>query len=365
MQEKTSKTWLSSVVFLDIAQYTQRSVAQQMQLKEQLVRYVEAAVANVAENDRIIVDTGDGAALCFLSDPEDALFAALSMREALLNDAAIAMDLHVRIGINLGPIKVVTDLNGQLNPLGDGINKAQRVMSFAKPNQILVSRSFYDVIACLSEEYAQLFHYRGIHKDKHVHEYPLYEVVVPGEQDTKTRALLTRPVERESSLEIAMATGWDPAVLASVSAELAAYIGPLAKVLVKKAVKKADNMQELCRLLADSIPLEEGRRAFLDCIAHNVPASHSAASPGPDVLPAAAPGPNTVIPLRLSGSAALTEIEACLTEYLGPVARVLVKQTAKQTDDVQELCQRLAREIDSREQREAFLGTVRKISSTV
>ncbi len=364
MQEKTSKTWLSSVVFLDIVQYTQRPVAQQMKLKEQLVRYVEAAVANVADSDRIIVDTGDGAALCFLSDPEDALFAALSMREALLNDAAIAMDLHVRIGINLGPIKVVTNLNGQLNPLGDGINKAQRVMSMAQPNQVLVARSFYDVIACLSEEYAQLFRYRGIHKDKHECEHSLYEAVPASEQNTKTRALLTRQVEQVNSVEIAMATGWDPAVLASVSAELAAYIGPLAKVLVKKAVKKAGNLQELCRLLADSIPMEEGRRAFLDCIAHNVPVSHSAASLGPDVLPAAALGPNTAPP-RLSGSAALTEIETCLAEYLGPVARLLVKQTAKQTDDVQELCQRLAQEIDSREQREAFLGTVRKISSTV
>jgi len=364
MQERRSKTWLSSVVFLDIAQYTQRPVAQQMKLKAQLVIYVEEAVAKVAESDRIIVDTGDGAALCFLSDPEDALFAALSMREALLKDDAVALDLHVRIGINLGPIKVVTNLNGQLNPLGDGINKAQRVMSIAQPDQVMVSRSFYDVIACLSAEYALLFRYRGIYKDKHGCEYPLYEVVPASEQNTKTRALLTRQVEPVSSEEIAMATGWDPAVLSSVSTELAAYIGPLAKVLVKKAVKKAHDLSELCRLLADSIPMEEGRRAFLDCIAHNLPAATAAASPEPAVPPAAAPVAGSVPP-RLSDPQALTEIETCLVEYLGPVARMLVKQTAKQTHDVQDLCQRLAQEIDSREQREAFLVTVRKIASHV
>ena len=56
-------------------------------------------------------------------------------------------------------------------------------------------------------------------------------------------------------------------------------------------------------------------------------------------------------------------IETCLAEYLGPVARLLVKQTAKQTDDIQDLCQRLAQEIGSREQREAFLVAVRKLSN--
>ena len=361
MLENPSKTWLCSVVFLDIAQYTRRPVAQQMKLKEQLAHCVEQAIANVAADDRIIVDTGDGAALCFLSDPEDALFAALSVRASLLENSACAPYMLVRIGINLGPTKVVRNLSGHLNPLGDGINKAQRVMSFAKPNQILVSRSYYDVIACLSEEYAQLFHYLGIHKDKHVREYPLYEVVVPGEQDTKTRALLTRPVEKESSLEIAMATGWDPAVLASVSAELASYIGPLAKVLVKKAVKKADNMQELHRLLADSIPMEEGKRAFLERISSPVPA-HQASTPTSSAAGAEGVAPSPLAP-RLLGSAPLAKIEICLAEYLGPVARLLVKQTAKQADDVQDLCQRLAQEIASREHREAFLLTVNKISS--
>jgi class 3 adenylate cyclase len=65
------------------------------------------------------------------------------------------------------------DLNDQLNVIGDGINAAQRVMSFAQPNQILVSRSFYEVVACLSHEYEQLFQYLGAHTDKHVREHIL------------------------------------------------------------------------------------------------------------------------------------------------------------------------------------------------
>jgi len=60
--------------------------------------------------------------------------------------------------------------------IGDGINVAQRVMSFAHPNQILVSRSYHEVVSRLSQEYAQLFHYAGLHRDKHVREHEVYEV---------------------------------------------------------------------------------------------------------------------------------------------------------------------------------------------
>lgn len=359
MDDRQNRTWLCSVVFTDIARYTEHPVERQLELKGHLEGYIAHAVARVAPENRIIVDTGDGAALCFLGDPEEALISSLGLRDAL-RDAAHDSEagLQVRIGVNLGPIKVVKSLNGQLNPLGDGINKAQRVMSFAQPNQILVSRSFFDVIACLSEEYARLFHYLGMHKDKHGHDHPVYEVVVPGEIDTQTRALLTRVVEPESSVEVALATGWDPGVLEMVSAELAGYIGPLAKVLVKKAVKLASSMEELRRLLADSIPLEEGKRAFLSSVGKSgeAPAASGTSQPLP---------PNSLVtsggtPLPSTDVAALAEIERCLSAALGPVARVLVKRFARQTGDLNLLCRQLADEISSSDQRKGFLLAVDK-----
>jgi class 3 adenylate cyclase len=69
------------------------------------------------------------------------------------------------MGINLGPVKLLVDINKQLNLIGDGINVAQRVMSFAEPGKLLVSRSYYEVISCLSQEYAKLFNYEGVHPD--------------------------------------------------------------------------------------------------------------------------------------------------------------------------------------------------------
>jgi serine/threonine protein kinase len=47
-----------------------------------------------------------------------------------------------------------------------------------------------------------------------------------------------------------------------VEVELARHIGPLARVLVKRAAKSAANLVALGNALADNIPDEEGRRAF-------------------------------------------------------------------------------------------------------
>ena len=180
MQAATNRTFICSVVFLDIVEYSRKPVAEQIQLKERLNGLLTEALANVAPNDRIILDTGDGAALSFLGDPEDALFVSLALRDAIAAPPPDGPEMKMRVGINLGPVKLVKDLNGQPNIIGDGINVAQRVMSFAEPGQILVSRSYYEVVSCLSEGYVQLFHYEGSRTDKHVREHEVYAIDASG-----------------------------------------------------------------------------------------------------------------------------------------------------------------------------------------
>jgi class 3 adenylate cyclase len=179
MQAATNRTFICSVVFLDLVEYSRKPVAEQIQLKERLNTLLTEALANVAPNDRIILDTGDGAALSFLGDPEDALFVSMALRDAIAVPLT-GPDIKMRVGINLGPVKLVKDINGQPNIIGDGINVAQRVMTFAEPGQILVSRSYFEVVSCLSEGYVQLFHYEGSRTDKHVREHEVYAVETSG-----------------------------------------------------------------------------------------------------------------------------------------------------------------------------------------
>jgi class 3 adenylate cyclase len=179
--DTTGRTLVCSVLFLDIVEYSRKPVAEQIQLKQAFNRTLGEALEGVAPRDRIILDTGDGAAVTFMGDPEDALFAAMTMRD---HQGSVA-----RLGVNLGPVRLVKDLNGQVNIIGDGINVAQRVMSFADPGQLLVSRSFYEVVSCLSRDYANLFHHEGARTDKHVREHDVYAVV--GGKPTRTSDTLS------------------------------------------------------------------------------------------------------------------------------------------------------------------------------
>jgi serine/threonine-protein kinase len=51
-----------------------------------------------------------------------------------------------------------------------------------------------------------------------------------------------------------------------VEAELARHIGPVARVLVKRAAKTSPNLVALAAALVDNIPDEEGRRAFRSAV---------------------------------------------------------------------------------------------------
>jgi class 3 adenylate cyclase len=174
MIEQPSRTLVCSIVFLDIVEYSAKPVAEQLLLKQQFNKLLSSALENVAPRDRVVLDTGDGAGITFLGDPEDALFVAMSLRAAARAESSGA--IAVRIGINLGPVRLVKDINGQMNIIGDGINVAQRVMTFAQAGQLLVSRSFYEVVSCLSLDYASLFSYVGARTDKHVREHEVYSV---------------------------------------------------------------------------------------------------------------------------------------------------------------------------------------------
>src|SRR3979411_434892 len=168
--ESSSRTLVCSVLFLDIVEYSKKAVADQLHLKQAFNQMLSKALDEVPQRDRIILDTGDGAAVTFMGDPEDALLAAMSVRD-------MASTVPVRLGVNLGPVRLVKDLNDQVNIIGDGINVAQRVMSFSRPGQLLVSRSFYEVVSCLSRDYKALFRHEGQRTDKHVREHEVYSVV--------------------------------------------------------------------------------------------------------------------------------------------------------------------------------------------
>jgi class 3 adenylate cyclase len=170
MADTSEDTHVCSVLFIDIVGYSAKTVSEQLELKRKCNRLLAEALGNIAERIRIILDTGDGAAVTFFGAPENALFTALRARDG-------SGEIRLRLGVNLGPIRVVHDLNGQENVVGDGINVAQRVMSFCEPGQILISRTFYEVACRLAPDYVNLFTQQSARTDKNGRTHEIYALV--------------------------------------------------------------------------------------------------------------------------------------------------------------------------------------------
>ena len=159
----------------------------QIKLKRRFNTYLTDAIREVPESERVILDTGDGAAVCFLGAPEvsrccrGAAAHVSSSRAGCRRKPARAARPD-RASILLGPVKLVKDINGALNAIGDGINAGQRIMSFASENQILVSQSFFEVVqppfptitSCCSNSRA------SEKPTKHVREHTVYRLTPLG-----------------------------------------------------------------------------------------------------------------------------------------------------------------------------------------
>jgi class 3 adenylate cyclase len=370
ISRQDKRTWLSAVVFLDVVEYTKGSVERQILIKDHMNSVVGKSVEGVEEADRIIVDSGDGAAVCFLGDPEDSLFCALKLRDGFGSlSGSNGIKYEVRIGINLGPVKVVRDVNNRPNVLGDGINVAQRVMSFASRGQILVSRSFYEVISCLSQEYDNLFHYRGKNSDKHGREHSIYEFDVPQKAaaassnhgtslDLEFGTTSTAADSRQAAAGSLAAAApvderrrWDPEVLHVAQEELTRYIGPLAKILVGKIAGTTSSVEGLYEQLGDTLDDPQQRIAFVEALrARLVTIDHA----DPEIFAPKSPhkGPADW------DTRELERIEKHLASHLGPLAGVLVRKASANASDIRELYETLALNLEDEKSRRAFMNTM-------
>jgi class 3 adenylate cyclase len=263
MKQQQDRTWLCSVVRTAIVGYAQLPVAQQVAIKARLGALSHAAAANVRDDERLVVDTGDGVVLCFLGDPEDALQAALSLQERLRGESPTGSgSFRVRIGIHLGPVKMVKGRDGHLIPAGAGLSNAQYVMGSAEPGQILASHSFYEMIANLSQGYVHLFRHLGSKNNEHPGAYPVYEVMAPGSGADTTQVVDPPRIDSPNTELIAYSTGWERAELTAAAVAIEPYVGQRARVLVKAAAERATSVAHLYRLLAEVIPTERDRAEF-------------------------------------------------------------------------------------------------------
>jgi class 3 adenylate cyclase len=195
-----NRSFVGAILLVDIVEFTKKSVAEQLLVKDRFTAMLSEALKDIDPDERLILDTGDGAALTFLGDVDDALFVAMRLREYLRRaggapapEAAdqtvplVNYDLH--IALNVGPVKLFRDSLGHPSVVGDGVNVAQRIVGFANSGQIVASRAYCKEVCKISAPYKKLFSFHGAHTDKHVREHELYAV---GEADRPLAELFNK-----------------------------------------------------------------------------------------------------------------------------------------------------------------------------
>ncbi len=154
--------------------------------------------------------------------------------------------------------------------------------------------------------------------------------------------------------------------LAEIERSLSRHVGPLAKVLIKQSQGEAKSFDEFFRLLAENIPSEEEQAEFLKKVAALKEAAKKAATETKTVPNAPRPAaPSSAVEATQKTRTAFTpellaSAERSLASYVGPLARVFIKEAAGKSGNLRELYTQLAAHIDSDEERRAFLASLPK-----
>jgi KaiC/GvpD/RAD55 family RecA-like ATPase len=114
------------------------------------------AYSKISKDKKIVLPTGDGMAIGFLVNPELPMQLAVQLHRkihAFNPKQASDKTIGVRIGLNSGPVFVVSDINNNQNVWGPGIILARRVMDLGDSGHILLADNIAETLMELKDAY--------------------------------------------------------------------------------------------------------------------------------------------------------------------------------------------------------------------
>jgi KaiC/GvpD/RAD55 family RecA-like ATPase len=185
---KISDTGLPSVAFdasfffIDIVGLSDPTLSvkrqvQKIQILNELIHSCDS-FRKASTGKKIILPTGDGTAIGFLSNPEIPLELSIQLHHKMhaYNQEKYNEELiGVRIGLGSGPVFTVSDLNNVQNIWGPGIILARRVMDAGDNGHILIAEKLAEELISLKDEYRRVINpISNKYKIKHGQEIKLY-----------------------------------------------------------------------------------------------------------------------------------------------------------------------------------------------
>ncbi len=184
------------VLFMDIVGYSKLKADEQVKTMATLNRIVKDCLP---EERRLMLPTGDGMAIAFLTNPESPLLTACKIAPKVKKAG-----IPLRMGMHTGPVYLVEDIKKQENIIGGGINLAQRVMDCGDAGHILASEEIAKPLSGVKEEYERLFHYLGEFEVKHRLILKIYNVYGEGFGNPEPPQRTPKGVGKIASLSLSL-----------------------------------------------------------------------------------------------------------------------------------------------------------------
>jgi hypothetical protein len=177
-----SEAFHASFFFIDIVGLSDPtlSVKKQVQKIQTLNELIHScdSFRKTPSGKKIILPTGDGMAIGFLSNPEIPLELSIQLHHKIRSYNQLKDDadsIGVRIGLGSGPVFTVSDLNNIQNIWGPGIILARRVMDAGDNGHILLAEKLAEELISLKDEYRKVINLvSNKYRIKHGQEIKLY-----------------------------------------------------------------------------------------------------------------------------------------------------------------------------------------------
>ena len=205
------------IVFADIVGFSTKRTSLQREVIDSFNKELRTFLLQFidpfsGDSEVIALPTGDGACLSFLLDKEDRKWDERTIFEICIRLHKWAYEIsspenvvQLRLGVHMGIVDIVLDLNNKKNVVGDTINFASRVMSAAKSCQTLISDTVFNQyvgtatkslsISAAGKDFTVLFSKPLKSFAKHERELTLYEMLLdPAEKFMQSGEVEAAPV---------------------------------------------------------------------------------------------------------------------------------------------------------------------------
>lgn len=153
----------ATILFADIVGFSRKPTDEQRRLVTSLTTEVQRDTRQLIQSSEVVaLPTGDGLVLAFLHEErrtwsKASVFALIHrLHRWAKSESTHTSEVKLRIGVHMGIVESITDINGKPNICGDAINYAQRVMDAANPCQTLLSdTAFRELIGAESPTYTE------------------------------------------------------------------------------------------------------------------------------------------------------------------------------------------------------------------